>query len=98
MRENKHRQSLVSFLILGCSFGLIMPLICLVFHYFILPGANPIPALILWPSSILMLATDGREQSAFGVLVIVFSVLINIILYGVTSLLLWFARNAFSKK
>ncbi len=51
----------------------------------------PYLALLFWPSWIFMGGTYEREFSAFGILVLAISIGINILLYVVVGVALWFS-------
>ena len=52
---------------------------------------------ILWPTWPMMGATYGREWTAFGILILLFSVAINVVLYSAVGVILWRLRWMFSR-
>jgi hypothetical protein len=55
------------------------------FQHFITTGSG----ILLWPSGIWLLATDGREHELIAYEIIGLSVLANMLLYGFMFTLLW---------
>ena len=53
--------------------------------------------LFLWPSSILLLLTDGREDTLESYLIVSASVLCNVALYSFVGAAGWLLRRALTK-
>jgi len=70
--------------------GLIIPILFLIFAYFNPNFVAGDGTVFIWPSSILLMSTDGSEHTAFAYQVMAISILINVLLYSIFGLLLFF--------
>lgn len=51
----------------------------------------------VWPSSVILMATDGHERSPFSLLVAGIAVLGNVILYMLVGAAAWYATRALQR-
>ena len=90
------KRSFLRWLTVSASVGLVVPVTYLlgfgIFDY----TMNDVWMLI-WPSSIFMLATDGSERTLGSYLIIAESILANILLYSVFGCILWGISRAIIK-
>ena len=76
-------------MLVGGALGTIVPIIAWWRYYFYdyLFGSAVV---MLWPSSIVLMATDGHEHDPDVWVIIAIALLSNIILYAAIAALLWF--------
>ena len=53
--------------------------------------------ILLWPSSIFLMATDGHEASLGAILIMILAVAGNAILYALIGSAIWFVKHLVSK-
>jgi len=73
----------------GAVIGGLIPLLYFTVHPIQEFIAGSSRGMLLWPSSILLMATDGREHELISYEIIGISVLVNIILYALVFTLIW---------
>lgn len=80
----------------GALAGILPPILIMAITYF-QGGVFKWPALAvtLWPTSIMLMGTMGQELTAWGIVILVLSVLLNQIVYGVMGLLVWLLAQRF---
>ena len=74
----------------GALAGIIPPILIMTMTY-VQSGVFQWPtlAVALWPTSIMLMGTMGQELTAWGITILVLSVLLNQIVYGAIGLLVW---------
>jgi hypothetical protein len=84
------------FVTVSAMIGLVVPIVFETLYifggYIFRPGI-----LFLWPSSILLMSTDGSERNASLYVVLAISIFLNILLYGGIGLLLFWGRKLIKK-
>ena len=78
------------------AMGFAIPITLLALQLFVLKTGD-IPSIYLlhritmrlWPSSIMLMATEGIEHSASAYVFIAISVAVNVVLYAVVAAILW---------
>jgi len=58
----------------------------------------PALAVVLWPTSIMLMGTMGQEFTAMGIVVLVISVLLNQGLYSLVGSVLWLVYRRLSSE
>ncbi len=85
--------SLRRMLILSAVVGGGVPVLCWTGYYFFRITFGRWTAFV-WPSSVILMATDGHERTAFSLLVAGIAVLGNVIVYMLVGALAWYASRA----
>ena len=91
------RMTLQRWLGVSAALGLLAPAVW--FSLFFSLGAIPswghdlLPR--LWPTSLMLLLTSGREHSAQSYLVVTAAILLNVALYSLIGVTCWLLRRAF---
>lgn len=83
-------------LTLGAVVGGGVPVLCWAANYFLKITFGRWTTYI-WPSSALMMATDGHERSLFSLLLVCVAVLANVVLYMLVGALIWYVTRALQR-
>lgn len=82
----------------GALAGILPPILVMTMTYF--QGGVfkwPTLAVVLWPTSIMLMGTMGQELTAWGLVMLAISVLLNQILYAVMGILIWLLSQRFTE-